>query len=107
MAFVQAYRMIQQWREADDDEEDSAARKAEIEHLLESKNAVESFQQLLHLVIKDSMHYENDVDTDDEDEESGNITADEDSVNVSLDDGPEADAVADAGEASGSTPPPP
>lgn len=62
MAFVQAYRMIQQWREADDDEEDSAARKAEIEHLLESKNAVESFQQLLHLVIKDSMHYENDAD---------------------------------------------
>ena len=47
---------------ADDDEEDSAARKAEIEHLLESKNAVESFQQLLHLVIKDSMHYENDAD---------------------------------------------
>ena len=51
------------------------------------------------------------LQTDDEDEESGNITADEDSVNVSLDDGSEADevgAAAAAGEetASGSTPPP-
>jgi NIMA (never in mitosis gene a)-related kinase len=71
LAFVRAYRMIQAWREADDEEEDSNARRLEIEQLLESKNAEHSFQELLHLVIKDSTHYENDADTEEEEEEDG------------------------------------
>jgi len=69
LAFVQAYRMIQSWREAEDDEgegegDGSEARREEIERLLESKNAGQHFQELLKLVVSDSAHYEKDADTD-------------------------------------------
>eukprot|EP00038_Savillea_parva_P001954 m.108788 g.108788 ORF g.108788 m.108788 type:complete len:1252 (+) comp10671_c0_seq2:92-3847(+) len=58
--FVQAYRMIEAWREDEDDvTEDSQRRRAEIEALLGTKNAQHEFHSLLQLVVRDSSHYDN------------------------------------------------
>eukprot|EP00035_Acanthoeca_spectabilis_P022965 m.446878 g.446878 ORF g.446878 m.446878 type:complete len:1080 (+) comp19435_c0_seq1:1575-4814(+) len=83
--FVQAYRMIEAWREDEDDvTEDSNRRRAEIDTLLGTKDAQHEFHNLLQLVVRDSSHYDNtkfssmprdglgleDIDTSDDNKEN-------------------------------------
>lgn len=57
LVFTKTYRLIQAWREADDDD-DSDARRIEIEQLLETKQSKASFPKIVQLVVADATHYE-------------------------------------------------
>jgi len=57
---LQSYRMIEAWREDEDDHDgDSKRRLAEIMALLRTKDAEGEFNSLLQLVVRDSSHYDN------------------------------------------------
>ena len=81
IVFTKTYRMIQAWREADDDD-DSDARRKDIEQILETKQNTQSFPKLLHLVVSDATHYE--INTSDEMDRT--LSDDDDFIFNNLDD---------------------
>ena len=106
LVFTKTYRLIQAWREADDDD-DSDARRKEIEQLLETKQSTAVFPKLLHLVVSDATHYDanaaESVCVDDEDDEDIVLDDLDDSESLAQETAATEDGDADI-EGAGATP---